>query len=328
MLRGNVSDGVTHLSDSIVASGMLPLLARFGKLGWQDRPTPAALLASYACFAADESTFGAAERTILREFQIGCIAVPAWWARLVIAVAEPEPAPGLIAEMADLHAKLRLVADTLPNVISEPGIEAAEAGMALIRVLLPSADAGAAHPLRLSTMIEAVCTLWNVVCGVMGVRASLSLVACVPKPEISVTFAGPAAPAAELKALLMQVWDLIVTSHSASLEQRLETIPQNLAAMNRIGATVATLAQKQNLEAGVRMFLEVGACLPEMDDPDRFSPARLLQVSPALQCAATPDSQRAPYPAAGDPATGAEEPVPRRPAMPVQPIWIGKVRVG
>jgi hypothetical protein len=330
MPSANVSDGVTHLSDSIVACGILPLLKGFGRRAWEDRPSTAALLACYACFAAEESAFGPVERAILREFQIGCIAESAWWARLVIASAEPEPAVGLIADLADLHTRLRLVADTLPNIISEPGIAAAEPGMAHLRVSLPGKESGAAHPLRLSTMIEAVCMLWTVVCGVMGVRASLSLAACVPKPEISVTFAGPAAPVAELKALLMQIWDLIIASHNASFEQRLETIPPQLAATYRTGAGgVIVAAQQQSLETGVRMFLEVGACLPEMDDPDRFSPARLLQVSPALQCAAaSTDGPRPSRPPAGDRAIVADDLAQFPPAMPVPPIWIGKIRVG
>jgi hypothetical protein len=333
MPRGNVSDGVTHLSDSIVACGVLPLLARFRKHGWKDRPAPAALLACYACFAADENAFGPAERTILREFEIGCIAEADWWARLVVAVAEPDPAPTLLAELVDLHGKLRLVADTLPNIISEPGIETAEPGMALVRVLLPSAEDGAGHPLRLSTTIESVCMLWNVVCEMMGARAALSLIACNPTPEITVTFAGPASQVAELKVLLMQVWEHIVTSHNASLEERLEIIPHSLPAMQRIGTgTQAALAQRRTLEAGVRMFLEVGACIPEMNDPDRFTPARLVRVSATLQGdGAGTASVRHLRPEAEDAAIEAivaEERAYLRQAMPVQPVWIGKARAG
>jgi hypothetical protein len=332
MPRGNVSDGVTHLSDSIVACGVLPLLARFRKHGWKDRPAPAALLACYACFAADEIDFGPAERTILREFDIGCIADPDWWARLVVAVAESDPGPSLISELVDLHAKLRLVADTLPNIISEPGPEVAEPGMALVRVLLPSADEGAAHPLRLSTAIESVCLLWSVVCETMGARTALSMIACKPTPEITVTFAGPQAQIAELKALLMQVWEHIVTSHAASLEERLEIIPHSLPAMQRIGTgTQAAMAQRRTLEAGVRMFLEVGACIPEMDDPKRFTPARLLQVSATLQGdGASASLWRGARPAVEDAAIEAivaEERAHLRQVLPVQQGWMGKARV-
>jgi hypothetical protein len=333
MPRGNVSDGVTHLSDSIVACGVLPLLARFRKHGWKDRPAPAALLACYACFAADETAFGSSERTILREFDIGCIAEADWWARLVVAVAEPEPAPTLVAELVDLHAKLRMVADTLPNIMSEPSIETAEPGMALVRVLLPSAEEGAPHPLRLSTTIEAVCMLWNVVCEMMDQRSALSMIACNPTPEITVTFAGPVEQVAALKTLLMQVWEHIVTSHNVSLEERLEIIPHSLPTMQQIGTgTQAAMALRRTLEAGVRMFLEVGACIPEMNDPLRFTPARLVQVSATLQGdAAAATGVRHLRPAAEDAAIEAivaEERAHLRQAMPVQPVWLGKVRVG
>jgi hypothetical protein len=333
MPRGSVSDGVTHLSDSIVACGVLPLLARFRKHGWKDRPAPSALLACYACFAADEPAFGPCERTILREFDIGCIAEPDWWARLVVAVADPEPAPSLVAELVDLHAKLRVVADTLPNIISAPSIETAEPGMALVRVLLPSTEDESPHPLRLSTTIEAVCMLWNVVCEMMKQRSALSMTACNPTPEISLTFAGAAEPVAALKALLMEVWEHIVTSHNVSLEERLQIIPQSLPAMQRIGTgTQAAMALRRTLEAGVRMFLEVGACIPEMNDPHRFTPARLIQVSTMLQGdGATATGMRHLRPAAEDAAIEAivaEERAHLRQAMPVQPVWLGKVRAG
>jgi hypothetical protein len=333
MPRGSVSDGVTHLSDSIVACGVLPLLARFRKHGWKDRPAPAALLACYACFAADENDFGPAERTILREFEIGCIAQADWWARLVVAVAEPEPTPSLMAELVDLHAKLRLVADTLPNVIGEPPPEAAEPGMALLRVLLPSAEEGSAHPLRLSTAIEAVCMLWNVVGEIGGGHGALSMTACEPMPEITLVFAGPQAQVGELKALLMQVWERIVTSHKASLQERLEIIPHSLPAMQRIGTgNQAAMAQRRTLEAGVRMFLEVGACIPEMNDPERFTPARLVQVSDTLQGdGALACGLRHVRPEAEDAAMEAivaEERAHLRQALPVKPAWLGKMRVG
>jgi hypothetical protein len=332
MPRENVSDGVTHLSDSIVACGVLPLLARFRKHSWKDRPAPAALLACYASFAADESTFGPAERTILREFEITCIGEADWWARLVVAVSDPEPGPALISELIDLHAKLRLVADTLPNIIPEPAAEILEPGMALVRVLLPSTEGVAAHPLRLSTAIEAICMLWNVVCEMADMRAPLSMVSCIPSPAIAVSFAGPSAQMAEFKALLMEVWEHVVTSHSATLEERLAIIPQSLPTMQRIGTgTHAVLAQRRALEAGVRMFLEVGACIPEMDDPTRFTPARLLRVSATLEGDGAEARARNLYMSAEDDsieAIVAEERAFLRQAMPSQTTWMGKMRVG
>ena len=331
MPRENVSDGVTHLSDSIVACGVLPLLARFRKHGWKDRPAPAALLACYVSFAADESSFGAAERTIMREFEITCIAEADWWARLVVAVSEPEPSPALINELVDLHAKLRLVADTLPNIIPEATTEVVEPGMALVRVLLPSNEGVAPHPLRLSTAIEAMCMLWNVTCELADVRAPLNMVSCNPPPDIAVTFAGPSAQMAELKALLMEVWEHIVTSHSATLEERLAIIPQRLPTMQRIGTgTQAALTQRRALEAGVRMFLEVGASIPEMDDPGRFSPARLLRVSATLEGDGAESRARNLHIAPEDDtieAIVAEERAFLRQAMPTPPAWMGKMRV-
>ena len=102
--------------------------------------------------------------------------------------------------------------------------------------------------------------------------------------------------------------------------------------MQRIGTgTQAAMAQRRTLEAGVRMFLEVGACIPEMNDPDRFTPARLVQVSAALQGdAASAASFRHARSAAEDAAIEtivAEERAHLRQALPVKSVWVGKARL-
>jgi hypothetical protein len=173
--------------------------------------------------------------------------------------------------------------------------------------------------------------LWSVVCDMMGARAPLNLIACNPTLEITVTFAGPKAQVAELKALMMQVWEQIVISHNVSLEERLEIIPYSLRAMERIGTgTQAAMSQRRTLEAGVRMFLEVGACIPEMDDPGRFAPARLVRVSALLQgdgaSASFPRHVRPTVEDAAIEAIVAEEREHLRQALPAKPAWIGKAR--
>jgi hypothetical protein len=325
-----MSDGVSHLSDSVVACGIIPLLGRFRKFGWHDRPTAAELLACYAAFAAEESGFGANERMIMRELDIACIADVDWWARVVVAVCETEGTAGFLAEMAGLQAKLRLVADTLPNLLPGPVLQPPEPGMANVQVLLPPESGIPPHPMRLSSAIEAVCTLWTVACELTGSRAPLTLGGCTPSPEIAIVFSGPSAQIAELKGLMMQIWDRVVVSHSASLEDRIAIVPGSLPALDRLGkATPGALALRRDLEAGVRLFLEVGASIPEMDDPGRFAPARLLRVSSNLRGVATFARTAAPRAAGFEDADldaiVADE---HEHSQPGRPVWIGKARVG
>jgi hypothetical protein len=333
MVRGKVSDGVGYLSDAIVACGVLPLLARFCKQNWKDRPDAAALLACYACFATDQASFGPYERMILREFDIASITEVNWWARLVVAIAEPEPNQAILTEMVELHAKLRVIADTLPNILPSEPQDQVEPGASLIRIMLPTGEAAPTHPLRMSCAIEATCTLWNVVCDMVGAQVPLNFTDCIPEPEISMTFRGPTAQIVELKMLLMEVWERVVTSHNASPEERIETIPHSLSAMERIGtATEEAAALQRTLEAGVRMFLEVGACIPEMHDPERFTPARLLRVSTKLQekvgISWAGRTRAIDVEADQIEAIMAAEHANLRRASPTPPFWIGNVRVG
>ena len=334
MPRGSLSEDVIRLSDSIVACGVLPILARIKKYGWDDRPRSAALLTCYASFAADVSSFGAAERAILQEFDIACIAEAAWWAHLVMAFAQPEPDPAFTAELDELHIRLRLVADTLPNIFINARTAATEPGVSVIRIVLAADDPATCHPLRLSSAIEAMCLLWDVVSATAGSRAPLNLIACDPAPEITISFGGPAGTIKALKSLLMEVWDGIVVNHRATPDERLQIIPGNLPSLLHMGsANPSAMAQRQALVTGVRLFLEAGAFTPEMDDPDRFTPARLLgrgrvRARRNRPAPAPPDA----YTAAGDDLaiTGVlpEDAGVSRAALPTKPLWIGKVRVG
>jgi hypothetical protein len=327
MPQGDVSDGASCLADAITACGVTALLGRLRKHHWRDRPAPSALLACYASFAAARRQFGPTERMIIRELDISRLADPDWWSRAVLAVAEPEPSEALLAEAADLQAKLRLVTDTLPNLLADPAPEAVQPGTEMIQVMLPSEDAGPLHPLRLSSVIEAVCMLWNVVCDMVGTPAPLTLIACNTAPQLGITFRGAATPMAELRALLMQIWDGIVTHHDATLEQRLAAIPRSLPVVERIGASSQmVLAERRDLETGVRLFLEAGAYIPEMDDPARFTPARLLRVSPAMQGAGKPMRRRGDPPKSGIDDIVAEEREQLRQSMPGQPQWAGQSR--
>jgi hypothetical protein len=171
-----------------------------------------------------------------------------------------------------------------------------------------------------------------VVCELTCAQVPLSLVACKPAPKITVSFSGPTAQIAALRALLMEIWEQIITSHDASLEERLDIIPPNLPTMRRIGTeTEAALAWRRTLEAGVQMFLEVGAYIPEMNDPERFTPARLLRISSTLQRRRAYTGMDDLRPLAEEEAIEmivAEERAHLREALPTQPVWIGSIRVG
>lgn len=333
MQREDVSEGVSQLADAIIASGIIPLLARLRKVVWDDRPAPATLLACYAAFAAGAAGFGRAERTIMRELDILRVNDVAWWARMVLAVADPEPPETTFAEIATLCTKLRFVADTLPNLLPNLAAETPHPGTGTVRIVLLAKDNQPFHPLRLTCAIEAVCILWSAVCELENHREPLAIIACEPGPDMAVTFRGPDQLVTSLKQLLMHVWERIVVSHNASLEERIAAIPRTLPVMERISDTnPAAVALRRQIERGVRMFLEAGACMPEMDDPARFTPARLLHVKANLLAEAfaepPPAARGCEFDVAHVDAIVAEEREHLVRAAPGKPAWAGKVRAG
>ena len=332
MQPGDVSEGVSLLADAIIASGIIPLLDRLQGASWAERPAPAALLACYASFAAALPSFGRTEGTILRELDIAGIADVDWWAGMVLAVAAPVPAEAVLAEVATLATKLRFVADTLPNLLPTLARDSGEPGTEAVQILLLAESGHSLHPLRLSYAIESVCTLWDVVCDIEGDVEPLCIVACDPGFDMAVTFRGPKLQVAALRTLLMHVWERIVVSHDASLEERIAAIPRTLPVMERIGAaSPAALTLRRAVEHGVRLFLEAGACMPEMDDPARFTPARLLHVSDALVSRTFADAAPLHLGRGSDDASlhgsAIVEGHPMRPGLP-KPFLIGKSKVG
>jgi hypothetical protein len=271
------------------------LLRRFSELTgskWQARPDPASLLTCYSAFAARLHQFGAVERSILDALDLDMLADAAWWTRLVLAAAEPQPETAMHAEIAGVRSRLAILLSTLPKlsaVLDIAGERPADGpGMLLLRMITEPGQSS--QPRRVSYAIEAISLLWEVTAALEGETTPLLLNECTPAPGTMLIFQGAPDVMTALKAVLVSLWEQVVVHHTLTNQEWAEQIPPLLPITRRIAAS--SLANTEDLQAkareGLRLFLQTGASIPEMDNPVRFTPAGLLHASDAFLFPAQP----------------------------------------
>lgn len=134
--------------------------------------------------------------------------------------------------------------------------------VARIEIVLLARDAVPGHPMRLSTAIEAITTLWGVVSTLTGTTKRLDLVACDPADDIVIAFTGPKREIISLRILLGNVTDCAVENRLLSLEEVLQLIGQRISvSTHRRCGQYLDGSQRRSLHRGARMFLQAGASL-------------------------------------------------------------------
>lgn len=134
---------------------------------------------------------------------------------------------------------------------------------ARLEIVLLARDTVPGHPMRLSTAIEAMTTLWDVVSAMSGTTSPLNVVACDPAVDIVIAFTGPKREIMSLRTLLRDVTECAAESRLLGLEEVLQLIASRISASKpeRCGQYLDG-NQRRALHRGVRMFLQAGASLP------------------------------------------------------------------
>ena len=268
-------------------SELLRRLDEISVAKWQ--PEPAGLLTCYHLFAGHVATFGAAEQSVLQSLDLQMLADPVWWTRLVLFAAAPHPAASVMVEIASLRTRLTNLLTTIPRLLQPFHSAASTPDSSALTVRLPSPPGRSNLPQRVSTAIEAIVLLWDVVTALAGQSVSapgeafvLASYATSPVPVLS--FTGPPVTIAALKAVLASLWSEVIAHPNLGSGQRAEQLPRSLPLMRAIEERndPASAMLRIKAEQGLRLFLETGANTPEMDDLARFSPDRLLRPAPRL----------------------------------------------
>lgn len=231
-------------------------------------------------FAANLNAFGAPERSVMHALDLDMLADPAWWTRLVLAAAVPQPTPAMLLEVAAVSGRLSFMLSTLPKLLSALATPATplHEGPPTLTLRLATHANQVSQPRMLARAIEALSTLWEVVGELAGDVAPLTLVSCTPVPNATLLFQGAAGVMTPLKSMLVTLWEQVVAHHALTPAERLEQIPSSLPILDTLetsGLERAAELQSKVVE-GLRLFLLLGASIPEMDDPGRFTPGRLL----------------------------------------------------
>ncbi len=276
--------GASRVRDAVIACELLRRFSELTAAKWQNRPDPAGLMNCYGMFAAELKDFGAPERSIMHALDLDMLSDAAWWTRLVLAAAEPQPLPAMLVEIAAVSSRISFMVSTLPKLmgaLAAPASEPYDGPPTLSLRLARQADQ-VSQPRLLARAIEAISILWEVVGELIGDPAPLTLVSCSPEASATLVFQGAASIMTPLKSMLVTLWEQVVAHHAMTPAERLEQIPSSLPILDALetsGLERAAELQSKVVE-GLRLFLLLGASIPEMDDPARFTPARLLH-SPA-----------------------------------------------
>ena len=267
MVVADLVEGVAAVSDAIVACGILPLLETLGKQGWLGRPTPGALIASYACFAADYVGFGSDERLVLSALDIAAIADADWWTRAALRVVMPDPSPTVLDDMARMFGKLRFAADMLPNLAPRLGQPSIEPGSAVVTVLLPAWNGAQSHPLRVPYAIEAICRLWALVCAPHADAGRLTMLRCNVGVSSEMIFAGRSAHISALQTLLAVVCNHISIARHHGRGGRAVEVPRQLPMLHHGGDANRAEMNYLSLKTAVSLFQEAGAWVSSRESP-------------------------------------------------------------
>jgi hypothetical protein len=229
---------------------------------------------------------------------------PGWWADLVLAVTRGTMPAEFATSVADLHARLEMTTGSLSDLahLLDPSDPAIATSNTTLTLMLPDEGRTPASPRRVAEAIQAISQMWDALGQLDRQFHRLTLTSCeAGLPTRLVFSSGTPSRMAEMKALLLSVWGLVVTYHAASPGERAAGIPSLLPIMAQIEALGGPDAAdaRQRLESGVRQFLEAGCIMQEMRDPGLLTPERLLVPSMATSYATPPRSAPAP---AGPPA--------------------------
>ena len=203
------------------------------------------------------------------------------------------------AEIMGVRSRLAILLSTLPKLsaVLDTAGDRVPDGPGTLVLRMATEPGQSSQPRRTSYAIEAVSLMWEVTAALEGETAPLLLNECTPPPGAMLIFQGDPAVMTALKAVLVSLWEQVVVYHALSNQEWSERIPPLLPVMQRIA--VSNLANAEDLQTkareGLRLFLQTGVSIPEMDNPMRFTPAGLLRASEAFLFAAQPN-----------PASGAE----------------------
>lgn len=266
------------VQQALAESGVSDLLARMDGTNPTDWPRPEEVAACFGALVQLSASFGAPEGTLLAELGLGELVQPGWWSHLIVGAKLARLGDAVAKELAGMRARIDTATAMLPVVLKLGGPRIGATGETL-SIILASEDGEPAPPLRLAAAVQAVALLWDAVCSLRGETAELALTGADPAQGVAALFTGDPRTMAELKAILLNVWEQVLVHHDLSLDGRVSAIPPSLAIMDRIANTrpgeAASLHRR--VQDGVTLILETGACIPEMRVPTRFSPAALMR---------------------------------------------------
>ena len=271
MTLHTLATAFTRLHAAIVHSRAVAVLEPMRPHATKPKPDVETLLTVFAAMSPGQTQFNEAEHALLTAFGLQAVTDTAWWAAVITACSRPGLSDQAASMVDGVHTRLQVAAETFPALARLIDATVATPALELegIALLLPGLGGAPPALARVSSTIEAMNQLWTVAEDLTGQRGALHLVGMVPGPTMALHFDGLAEPLAELRALLVSIWEQTARLPRIPARQQPALVPDMLPVMERIGQSGRSdaLRVRSAVEDGVRRLLEAGCTLPAATQP-------------------------------------------------------------
>jgi hypothetical protein len=295
MRRKDLIKAVAAVNKAIEKSQVFSAIGPLNK-----KPDPLTLLTSYQAFASYYKEFGETEREVFKILGLEGLEDAKTWATLFESREDDR------MKFNRYRASLRFTADNLPKILNllkqdhiEFSIEGsnrpvstdANAGLAVLSVIMPESENEVSKPQRLINVLESINLFYSVSAVLQEMDANdLSVAAIDSGSDKSIDFLGAATLIESVKNLILEMWDRIVYYKTRQAESRLDLIIKALPVMEKINNMVAagTISPEQgellrrDVSVATSGFISAGAIIPELDVHAIHSPRKIMAPEPKL----------------------------------------------
>ena len=300
MRRDVLITAVKKISEDLEVSGLRAWLASListRRINSKATPDPV----NTECFDVFQkysilsSSYGEVERSVLNVMNLRELSDSSYWVGLLDIDSN---------DVYKAHSNVRFAIDQLPKVLAllsqdyveemkEGGsaIPSELKGKMVLSVVLVEDRGQFSSPARLIYALESMTKLYSVVAHLEGVGESdLAILAIDSGSDKSFDFLGLAKVMEEVKSILLGIWDRRVFHRHMHVSQCMDLIAKSLPIIERIeelkvsgalGVEQAEILKRKTLE-GATQFLEAGAFIGEMGEPEAHSPRQLMRPEPKL----------------------------------------------
>lgn len=299
MRKADLVNAAEQVAGALTGSGVELPLVEVARLGYRREPVPGELLGRLLTalreYGIRASRFTRPTRALADTLGLTPLESADTWSLLIAAEKRAQEAFAYAERVRFATQYLPRVAGLLEQA-GVPSVDAARrgestTGAAMLTVQVIETPRRFSTPTRLATLLESLDLLYAACATLEGVEPNgLSVVACDSGGDKTFELMGAAPVIAQVRSLLLDVWDRVVFHRAVAVPQRYRLAAESLPVLERvkeqardgrISPEQAELLRRRIVE-GTGRFLAAGATLPDLQERAYANPRTLLAPAPRL----------------------------------------------